>query len=184
MNRLAFDIPKMCPILRSLRVLKLTGKPAFLTIADSQSEAPRIQFVQAAWSATDSNAFRIQSGLLNPAFLAAWSICRASGGAIFTAMRTAFASFLAFFGLPTLFFIKKLTKSLYESIILVNHIGNIKVDMANILKFEKKVSVVSILSESSSIHSIERITGVNRNRIMSLGVRVGTACKRIMDEKF
>src|ERR1019366_1119080 len=30
---------------------------------------------------------------------------------------------------------------------------------------------------------IERITGVNRNTIMSLAVRVGNACKAIMDEK-
>lgn len=55
--------------------------------------------------------------------------------------------------------------------------------MANKLQFEKKVTVVSMLSEGSSIRSIERITGVNRNTIMSLGVRVGNACKRIMDEK-
>lgn len=56
-------------------------------------------------------------------------------------------------------------------------------DMANILKFDKKVTVVSMLSEGNSIRSIERITGVNRNTIMSLGVRVGNACKKIMDER-
>ncbi len=55
--------------------------------------------------------------------------------------------------------------------------------MANILKIEKKVSVISMLAEGSSIRSIERITNVNRNTIMSLAVRVGNACKRIMDEK-
>src|SRR5208283_4338286 len=55
--------------------------------------------------------------------------------------------------------------------------------MANILKTEKKVAVISMLAEGSSIRSIERITGVNRNTIMSLAVRVGNACKRIMDEK-
>src|SRR5438445_11682465 len=55
--------------------------------------------------------------------------------------------------------------------------------MANILKAEKKVAVISMLAEGASIRSIERITGVNRNTIMSLGVRVGKACKRIMDEK-
>src|SRR5437773_1543834 len=55
--------------------------------------------------------------------------------------------------------------------------------MANILKTEKKVAVISMLAEGTSIRAIERITGVNRNTIMNLGVRVGKACKRIMDEK-
>lgn len=55
--------------------------------------------------------------------------------------------------------------------------------MANILNFDKKVTVISMLAEGSSIRSIERITGVNRNTIMSLGLRVGKGCKRIMDEK-
>jgi IS1 family transposase len=55
--------------------------------------------------------------------------------------------------------------------------------MANILKTEKKVSVISMLAEGSSIRAIERITSVNRNTIMNLGVRVGDACKKIMDEK-
>jgi len=55
--------------------------------------------------------------------------------------------------------------------------------MANKLATEKKVSVISMLAEGSSIRAIERITGINRNTIMTLGVRVGNACKRIMDEK-
>jgi IS1 family transposase len=55
--------------------------------------------------------------------------------------------------------------------------------MANILKTEKKVAVISMLAEGASIRAIERITGVNQNTIMSLARRVGDACKRIMDEK-
>jgi IS1 family transposase len=55
--------------------------------------------------------------------------------------------------------------------------------MANILKTEKKVAVISMLAEGSSIRAIERITGVNQNTIMSLNRRVGDACKKIMDEK-
>ena len=55
--------------------------------------------------------------------------------------------------------------------------------MANVLKFEKKVAVISMLCEGSSIRAVERITGVNQNTIMSLSKRVGDACKRIMDEK-
>jgi IS1 family transposase len=55
--------------------------------------------------------------------------------------------------------------------------------MANKLPTEKKVMVVSMLCEGASIRGIERMTGVNRNTIMSLGLRVGAGCKRIMDEK-
>jgi len=55
--------------------------------------------------------------------------------------------------------------------------------MANKLKIEKKVAVISMLCEGASIRAIERITGVNQNTIMSLNRRVGDACKRIMDEK-
>lgn len=55
--------------------------------------------------------------------------------------------------------------------------------MANILPTEKKVLVVSMLAEGSSIRAIERITGVNRNTIMNLGVRVGEACAKIQDAK-
>lgn len=55
--------------------------------------------------------------------------------------------------------------------------------MANILKIEKKIQVISMLCEGASIHGIERITGVNRNTIMNLAVRVGNACQKLMDEK-
>src|ERR1043166_4778733 len=55
--------------------------------------------------------------------------------------------------------------------------------MANILAKEKQIRVVSALAEGNSIRSIERMTGVNQNTIMSLGIRVGHACEKIMDEK-
>lgn len=55
--------------------------------------------------------------------------------------------------------------------------------MANNLETEKKVLAISMLAEGSSIRSIERVTGIHRDTIMRLGVRVGEACKRIMDEK-
>lgn len=55
--------------------------------------------------------------------------------------------------------------------------------MANELAKEKKVLAVSMLCEGSSIRAIERMTGIHRDTIMRLGVRVGEACKRIMDEK-
>ena len=55
--------------------------------------------------------------------------------------------------------------------------------MANKLASEKKVAVISMLCEGSSIRAIERITGVNRNTIMNLGVRVGKGCQTLLDRK-
>jgi len=55
--------------------------------------------------------------------------------------------------------------------------------MTNNLPFEKKVNVVSMLAEGSSIRAIERITGIYRNTIMNLGVRVSHGCGRIQNEK-
>jgi IS1 family transposase len=55
--------------------------------------------------------------------------------------------------------------------------------MANILKTEKKVAVISMLCEGTSIRAIERITGVQKKTIGRLAVRVGEACAKIMDEK-
>jgi IS1 family transposase len=54
--------------------------------------------------------------------------------------------------------------------------------MANILPFEKQVVVISALAEGSSIRAIERMTGVHRDTIMRLGVRVGQSCQKLMDE--
>ena len=55
--------------------------------------------------------------------------------------------------------------------------------MANELKPEKKIMAVAMLAEGNSIRSIERMTGIHRDTIMRLGVRVGEGCQRIMDEK-
>jgi IS1 family transposase len=55
--------------------------------------------------------------------------------------------------------------------------------MANELKNDKKVMAVSMLCEGASIRSIERITGIHRDTIMRLGVRMGEACRKVMDEK-
>lgn len=38
--------------------------------------------------------------------------------------------------------------------------------MANVLNTDKQIAVISALAEGSSIHSIERITGIHRNTIM------------------
>ena len=55
--------------------------------------------------------------------------------------------------------------------------------MSNKLPTEKKTSVTAMLCEGNSIRSIERMTGINRNTIMNLGVRMGEGCQRIMDER-
>ena len=55
--------------------------------------------------------------------------------------------------------------------------------MANVLKKEKQVAIISALAEGNSIRSIERMTGVHRDTIMRLGVRIGRGCARVMDEK-
>ena len=65
----------------------------------------------------------------------------------------------------------------------VNRILYYVMSMANKLPIEKKVLVISMLCEGASIRGVERITGVNQNTIMSLGLRVGKACARILDEK-
>src|SRR3982751_4519637 len=55
--------------------------------------------------------------------------------------------------------------------------------MANVLKTEKLIAVLKALAEGSSIRSIERMTGINRNTIMNLGVRIGQGCARLLDAK-
>ena len=52
--------------------------------------------------------------------------------------------------------------------------------MANVLNTDKQIAVISALAEGSSIRSIERMTGVHRDTIMRLGVKVGQGCTRLM----
>ena len=56
-------------------------------------------------------------------------------------------------------------------------------DMANVLNTDKQIAVISALAEGSSIRSIERMTGIHRDTIMRLGVRVGQGCTAMMDQK-
>jgi IS1 family transposase len=55
--------------------------------------------------------------------------------------------------------------------------------MSNVLDSKKQVAIISALAEGSSIRSIERITGVHRDTIMRLGVRVGKGCQTLLDVK-
>jgi IS1 family transposase len=55
--------------------------------------------------------------------------------------------------------------------------------MANVLSTDKQAGIIGALCEGSSIRSIERMTGVHRDTIMRLGVRVGHGCMALMDAK-
>ena len=50
------------------------------------------------------------------------------------------------------------------------------------LSTEKQALAVSLLCEGNSIRSIERTTGIHRDTVMRLGVRVGMACRNLLDE--
>jgi IS1 family transposase len=56
-------------------------------------------------------------------------------------------------------------------------------DMANILPKDKQIAIIGALAEGSSIRSIERITGVHRDTIMRLAIRVGKGCEVLLDSK-
>jgi IS1 family transposase len=53
--------------------------------------------------------------------------------------------------------------------------------VANNLNIDKQIAVVAALAEGSSIRSIERMTGIHRDTIMRLGVKVGKNCTALMD---
>jgi IS1 family transposase len=55
--------------------------------------------------------------------------------------------------------------------------------MANVLSTDKQIGIIGALCEGSSIRSIERTTGVHRDTIMRLGVRVGQGCTALLDAK-
>src|SRR6202790_2519265 len=55
--------------------------------------------------------------------------------------------------------------------------------MANILSTDNQIGIIGALCEGSSIRSIERVTGVHRDTIMRLGVKVGQGCTALLDAK-
>ena len=55
--------------------------------------------------------------------------------------------------------------------------------MANVLNTDKQIAVIGALAEGSSIRSIERMTGIHRDTIMRLGVKIGQGCTAMMDAK-
>ena len=53
----------------------------------------------------------------------------------------------------------------------------------NHLSKDKQIAVTAALAEGNSIRSIERMTGIHRDTIMRLGIRIGQGCARLLDEK-
>jgi IS1 family transposase len=53
----------------------------------------------------------------------------------------------------------------------------------NVLSMEQKIDVLSAMVEGNSIRSVERMTGVHRDTIMRLVVKVGMKCADLMDER-
>jgi hypothetical protein len=53
----------------------------------------------------------------------------------------------------------------------------------NRLSTEKQIAIISALTEGCSVGSIERMTGVHRDTILRLMVRVGERCEKILVEK-
>lgn len=51
----------------------------------------------------------------------------------------------------------------------------------NVLPRDKQIAVISALTEGCSIRSVERLTGIHRDTIMRLGVRVGQGCAGLHD---
>lgn len=55
--------------------------------------------------------------------------------------------------------------------------------MANVLSKDKQITITAALAEGNSIRSIGRMTGVHRDTIMRLGVRIGQGCAKVLDAK-
>jgi IS1 family transposase len=55
--------------------------------------------------------------------------------------------------------------------------------MANVLKREKQLAVIHLLCEGNSLRSIERLTGVQKKTVGRLLLKVGAACRELLDER-
>ena len=101
----------MCVTLQ-IRVRKLTGKPAFLTIADCESEARRIHLIcyetRVSFRAADSKAWRTHSDFLCGDLAIATCIAFASSGDSRACIRIPRYSALGTLGLPIFLLINNL----------------------------------------------------------------------------
>jgi IS1 family transposase len=186
-TKIKFEIHKMRAIFKSFWVRKLIGKlgvPYNRTLGVRGSSHPLKRYdADLSLPAAESKAFRIQPVLPCPSERIASLSCLASTGV----KRAAYNSPLAFcfptFGRPAFFFIIIVNKYIDSILISVNNYYKLNNAMANILKTEKKIAVISMLCEGMSIRAVERITGVQKKTIGRLALRVGEACAKIQDEK-
>lgn len=51
----------------------------------------------------------------------------------------------------------------------------------NTLSRDQKIAVIAALTEGCSIRSVERLTGIHRDTIMRLGIRIGQGCAALHD---
>ena len=51
----------------------------------------------------------------------------------------------------------------------------------NTLPRDKPIQILAALTEGMSIRAVERLTGVHRDTIMRLGLRIGTGCAALHD---
>ena len=51
----------------------------------------------------------------------------------------------------------------------------------NVLPRDKQTAIVAALTEGCAIRAVERLTGVHRDTVMRLGVRVGEGCALVHD---
>jgi IS1 family transposase len=82
------------------------------------------------------------------------------------------------------FHVNNVTQKLLTTLDYCNTLLSIgRAQMANVLPMDKQTAVISALAEGSGIRQIERMTGVHRDTIMRLGVRVGEGCAKLLDSK-
>jgi IS1 family transposase len=55
--------------------------------------------------------------------------------------------------------------------------------MANTLPKEKQIAIIGALAKGASMRAITRMTGIHRDTICRLGVRIGEGCVRLLDAK-
>jgi transposase len=55
--------------------------------------------------------------------------------------------------------------------------------MHNTLEDMRRAQIIAALVEGNSIRSVERMTGIHRDTIMCLMVRVGEGCAAVMDRE-
>lgn len=55
--------------------------------------------------------------------------------------------------------------------------------MANVLPREKQIAIIGALAEGASMRAITRMTGIHRDTVCRLGVRIGEGCARLLDAK-